>query len=122
MDIVECLRGTTRVETYHKNLHVTFGGWPMGLAMSTVLLAENHHRHNQRRAERQIDRHPMIGHYDTWLIDLLQRLVIGNHGVVLYPHWSNTSDFRDTNKSFDMVALHGLDLHRAVESLCTNID
>ena len=65
MDIIECLRGTNRVEAYHKNLQVTFGGWIMGLAMSTVLLAENRHRHNQRCAERQIDGHPMIGHYDT---------------------------------------------------------
>ena len=72
MDIIGCLRGTNRVEVYHKNLHVTFGGWIIGLAMSTVLLAENCHRHNQICAERRIDGHPMIGQHDTWLIDLLQ--------------------------------------------------
>ena len=73
--MIECSRGTNRVEAFHKNLNVTFGGWHVGVVMSIVLLAENRHRHNQRCAERRIDGQPMIGHYDTWLIDLLQQLV-----------------------------------------------
>ena len=94
----------------------------MGVAMSTVLLAENRHRHNQRCAERRIDGQPMIGHYDTWLIDLLQQLVQKNHAVTLYPHWSNASDYKDTEESFDTVALHSADLHQALENQCACIN
>ena len=84
--------------------------------MSGVLLAENRHRHKQRCAKRQVDRHPMIGHYDTWFVGLLQRLVHKKCGVTLYPHWSNASDFKDTDESFDTVALHSSDLHQALEN------
>ena len=48
MDIIKCSRATNRVEAYHNNLHVTFGGWYIGLAVLAVILAENHYRHNQR--------------------------------------------------------------------------
>lgn len=122
MEEIECSRGTNRVEAYHKNLVVTFGGWHVGIAMSAVLLAENRHRYNQRCAERRRDGHPMIGHYDTWLIDLLQQLVQKNHHITLYPHWSNASDFKDTDESFDTVALHSSDLHNALENQCNRLD
>ena len=75
MDMIECSRGTNRVETYHENLNVTFGGWHTGVTISGVLLAENRHRHNQGCAECRVDGHPLIRHYDTRLVDLLQRLV-----------------------------------------------
>ncbi len=84
----------------------------MGIAMSSMLLAENRHRHNQRCSEQQREGYPMIGHYDTWLVDLLQRLVNKNHNITLYPYWSNASDFKDTNESFDTIALHSSDLHK----------
>ena len=58
-----------------KKLNVTFGGWHMGVTMSAVLLAKNRHCHNQQCAEHRIDGYPMIGHYDSRLIDLLQQLV-----------------------------------------------
>ena len=89
--------------------------------MSTVLLAKNRHRHNQRCAERRIDGQPMIGHYPTWLIDLLQQFVQKNHGVTLYPHWSNASDYKDTEESFDTAALHSADVHQALETRCACI-
>ena len=116
MEMIDYSRGTNRVEAYHKNLNVAFGGWHVGVTMSAVLLAENQHRHNQRCTERRIDGEPMIGHYDTWLIDLLHQLVQQNHGVTLYPHWANASDYKDTEESFDTVALHGADLHQALEN------
>ena len=122
MDMIDCSRGTPRVEAYHKNLNVTFGGWHMGLAMSKVLLAENRHRYNQRCAERRVDGHPMIGRCDTWLVDLLQQLVQRNHGIALYPHWLNASDFKDTKESFDTVALHSSDLHQVLENWCAQIN
>ena len=122
MEMIECSRGTNRTEAYHKNLFGTFGGWHQGVAMSAVLLAENRHRHNQRCVERRVDGHPVIGHYDTWLIDLWQRLVHKNHGITLYPHWCNASDFKDTNESFDTVALHSSDLHQALENRCDRIN
>ncbi|KAL7524924.1 hypothetical protein ACHAXR_000781, partial [Thalassiosira sp. AJA248-18] len=64
----------------------------------------------------------MIGHYDTWLIDLWQRLVQINHNITLYPNWSNASDLVDTAESLDTVALHDEDLHQALENRCARID
>ena len=55
-----------------------------------------------------------------WLI-YCNDYYIKNHGVTLYPHWSNASDFKDTDKSFDTVALHSSDLHQALENRCDRI-
>ena len=41
--------------------------------------------------------------------------MLKNHGTLLYPDWSNASDFRDTEESFGAVALHNRPLHDAVE-------
>lgn len=53
--------------------------------MSDFLLAERRQRHNHRASERRRIGFPKIGHYDTWLIDQLQILVLKNHDHVLYP-------------------------------------
>ena len=37
MEMIDCSRGTNRVEAYHKNLNVTFGGGHVGVTMSAVL-------------------------------------------------------------------------------------
>jgi hypothetical protein len=37
-----------------------------------------------------------------------------NHGKRLYPYWVNSSDWKDTDESFDVVVLHSSDLHDAV--------
>ena len=63
-----------RVEAYHKNLNDTFGSWHVGISMTEVLVAERRHRHNQNTSERRRVDFPVIGHYDTWLIDSLQIL------------------------------------------------
>ncbi len=62
--------------------------------------------------------YPIIGHYDTWRIDfLLQLLVESYHGVTLFPYWVNASDYKDTDESFDLVALQSTELHEAVNSI-----
>ena len=114
MEIIECVRGTNHTEAYHKNLAVIFGGWPIGVEMSDCLYAERRHRHNHRCAERRRFGFPKLGHYDTWLVDQLQNLVLKNHNHVLHPYWSNTSDCKETNESFDTVAIHDSDLHDAL--------
>ena len=42
--------------------------------------------------------------------------MLKNHGTLLYPDWSNASDFRDTEESFGTVALHNRPLQDAVET------
>ena len=59
-------------------------------------------------------RYPKLGHFDTWLTDLLMLLVEINHGRLLYPDLVCASDFRDTAESFNMVALHSQSLHTAI--------
>lgn len=121
MDIIECMRGTNKVETYHKNLMVTFGNWHTGPEMTTVLLAERRLRHNQKTSERRRKDFPKVGHFNPWDVDLIQNLVRENHGVILYPGWTNASDYKDTDESFDTVALHSAELHDALKEQCSKI-
>ena len=82
--------------------------------MSDCLLSERRHRHNHRCSERRRYKFPKIGHFDTWLIDQLQILVLKNHNRVPYEYWSNASDYKETSESFDTVAIHNADLHEAL--------
>ncbi|KAL7535665.1 hypothetical protein ACHAXR_006652, partial [Thalassiosira sp. AJA248-18] len=85
MEMLDCSRGTNRLESYHKGLITTFGSNNMGVEMSVCLLRERRHRHNHRVSERRRFGFPRIGHYDTWEIDELQVLVYKNHGCLIYP-------------------------------------
>ena len=121
MELYDCSRGTNRVESFHKDLVTTWGSWPLGLEMSTKVLAEKRHRHNHRVSEKRRDGFPKIGHYDTWEIDELQLLVHKNRGFLLYPHWSNSSEYVSTEESFDVVALQSPDVQQALEARCQAI-
>ena len=33
---------------------------------------------------------------------------------ILYPNWSNASEFKETSESFDTVAIHNMELHEAL--------
>ena len=83
--MIECIRGTNRTEAYHKNLIVTFRSWHTGIEMSDALLSERRHRHNHRMSQLRRHGYPTLGHYDTWLIDQLQAVVLENRGIILYP-------------------------------------
>ena len=79
--ILDCSRGSNDTECAHKQFITTFGTWNTGVEKSDVLMAEWHHRYNQRVSdERRRLGFPRIGHYDTWLlIDHLQIIVERNH-------------------------------------------
>ena len=85
--------------------------------MANVLMAEWCHRCNQHVSERQRLGFPRIGHYDTWLIDSLQIIVERNHGVLLYPDWSNASDYATTPEHFGTVAIHSPELADAIADI-----
>ena len=82
--------------------------------MYDCLLCEkrNHHNHNVAVARRP--GYPKTGHSDTWLDEEYQRLVEKNHGVRIYPGLSNTSDYKQTNESFDTIPLQTERLNDAV--------
>ena len=123
LDMIECIRGTNRTEAYHKNLIVTFRSWHTGVEMSDCLLAERRHRHNHNCSERRRFGFPKLGHYDTWLVDQLQVLVLDNRNRVLYPSWSNASEYRETSESFGTVAVHNSELDAALKEVWnTQID
>lgn len=115
IDMIECIRGTNRTEAYHKNLIITFRSWHTGIEMSDALLSERRHRHNHRMSQLRRHGFPTLGHYDTWYIDQLQIMVLENRGRVLYPNWSNASEFKETCESFDTVAIHNTELHEALK-------
>ena len=49
------------------------------------------------------------------MIDALQHLVEKNHGVVLFPNWSNASNFEPTTEKFGTVPLASQELVAAME-------
>jgi hypothetical protein len=94
--LLDCNRGTNDIEAIHKQLVALYGTWCTGVEMSDALLSGRRHRYNQKINERKRLGFPKIGHYDTWKIDVLQLLVERNHDVLLYPDWSNASDYKET--------------------------
>ena len=100
-EMIECMQCTNGTEAYNKNIVMTFGGWHTRIEMSTCLLSEQRHHYNHQCAELQWFGFSSIGHYDTWLIDQLQILVMRNRGWRLFPNWSNASDYKTTEESFD---------------------
>jgi hypothetical protein len=77
-------------------------------------MGEFRHRYNCYVSELRRIGYPKLGHFDTWLIDLLQRLVEQNHGVLYIPSWSNASDYVATSEVFDTVPLHSDALEAAI--------
>ncbi len=98
---LDCSRGSNDTECAHKQFITTFGMWNMGVEMSDVLMAEWRHRYNQHVSEQWRLGFLRIGHYDTWLIDYLQIIVERNHGVLLYPDWSNASNYATTQGNLE---------------------
>ncbi|KAJ1624459.1 hypothetical protein T492DRAFT_881800 [Pavlovales sp. CCMP2436] len=85
--------------------------------MSSSLLKWHRHCFNQRVSEKLRPGFPVLGMYDTWLIDILQVLVSLNWSVLLFPEWSNTSDYAPTDETFDTVPLHSAELGAAIKQI-----
>jgi hypothetical protein len=83
--------------------------------MGDTLLAERRHRHNIDVARRNFQDYPDVGHYDTWLVDLLQELVEHNTGKILYQGWQSVCDYEDSDESFVTTPLHSSDLQKALD-------
>ena len=116
--LLDCERGTNRTEAAHKQIVTTFGTWSAGVHMSDCLMREWRHRFNQHVSERRRLGFPKLGFVDTWMIDSLQLLVEANHGgTLLYPEWSNASDFAKTPESFGTVPLHSEELGVAIATI-----
>ena len=122
MVMYDCSRGTNRVEGVHKDLIAIVRGWNTGVEMSVALLGERRHRHNQRVAEIRRLGYPKIGHYDIWLVEELQMLYLSNHGILLHPNVTNSSQYISTNESFDAVALQSISVHESLKERCREIE
>jgi hypothetical protein len=76
--LYDCSRGSNHPEAHHKGLVTTFGTWFTGVEMASYLLKWHRHRYNQRVSEQRRPDYPVLGMYDTWLIDKLQVLLREN--------------------------------------------
>ena len=112
-----CLRGTGLTEVGHKQLLQSVGTCATGIEMSDAIRSEHRHRYNHRMGERRRAGFPLLGHYDTWLVDGIQILVEKNHNVLVYPTWSNGRDWHETPETFGTVPLQTSDLTDAVNEL-----
>ena len=114
---VNCNRGTNDTECVHKQIVTTFGTWNTGVELGDLLMAERRHRYNHKVSERRRLGFPILGHFDTWLIDSLQVLVEHNHGIQLYQEWSNASDYKETGERFGTVRMHTDELDDAMKRI-----
>ena len=109
--ILHCSRESNLTENVHNQLLSLIGHRSMGIEMVDHLLREFRQRHNQNVAQVNRLNYPSFGHYDTWNIDLLQRLIIENHDGCRYnPHYNNIYDHANTTEKFGIVPLHTDDL------------
>jgi hypothetical protein len=116
MELIECHRGTNRVEAYHKHLVSSVRSRNFGVKMADCLLAEKRHRHNQNLRE-ATGGFPRLRHYSSHKqIDQLQDLTLEKYGQVLYPGWISASACKQTDESSDTIALLHSDLHRSLKT------
>ena len=85
--------------------------------MADCLNGERRHRYNHNVSERRRHGFPKTGHYDTWLIDLLQVLVEGNQNVLIYPPWLNTADYAGTSETFGTVPIQSPELGEKLKTI-----
>lgn len=116
MELIECFRGTNRVEAYHRKLVPSVKSKNFGVKSADYLLDEIRHRHNHNISEMRREGFPKLGHYSTEKIDQLQELCLHNHGCVLYPGWISASAYKSTDETLDTIALHHSELHTALKS------
>ena len=114
MELLDCARGTNALESYHKDLVITFGSWIAGFEVSMALLRWRQHFSNIRCSERKRFGFGKTGMFDEWLLEILKTLVLKNHGVLLYPNRLSSSEFKTTSETFDIVPLHDFDVHTAL--------
>ncbi len=82
LPLIHCSRGTNATECVYKHLVSLFGTWHTGVKMTDCVMSEFSHRYNQHISERPRMGYPKVGHTDTWLEDILQLLVLDNHGAL----------------------------------------
>eukprot|EP00750_Incisomonas_marina_P022444 INCI4971.3.p1 GENE.INCI4971.3~~INCI4971.3.p1 ORF type:complete len:1284 (+),score=176.17 INCI4971.3:985-4836(+) len=117
LPLLDCIRGTNLTENVHKQIMTSFGSWNVGTRVADALLAEFRHRYNHDMSQRTRPMFPTLGHYDTWEVDKIQQLVEENHGILLYPGWSNAEDYACTPEQFGTVALHSEEVSNTVIAL-----
>ncbi|KAG7351959.1 hypothetical protein IV203_008007 [Nitzschia inconspicua] len=100
--LLRCCWGTNLVECVHRQYNTTFRH-KAGIEMGDAQISERRHRHNLDMAQRVYQDFPKVGHYDTWKIDVLQKLVEQNTGKLLYPGWTCVIDYLETDESFVTV-------------------
>jgi hypothetical protein len=115
MPLLHCLRGTNITECHHKQMLMSIGTWATGIEMSDAIRTEHRHRYNHRMCINRRAGYPSFGHYDTWMMDALQKLVFENHNTLLYPNWSSTLDIAATEEEFGTTPLHDSDLTKKIQ-------
>jgi hypothetical protein len=63
-----------------------------------------------------------MGHYDTWLVNALHRTVELNHNVLLFPGWSNASNYISTAETFGIVPLASPSMTEAINRVDLPVD
>lgn len=103
--LLKCDRDTNALEGSHAHINHTLGTQMMGPEMVDAVLAEDRLRSNIKASRANRLNFPKFGHYNTWMIDIHQKVVERNHNELLYPGWVCASDYAPTNEKFGFVCL-----------------
>lgn len=117
LNIYRCARGTNSDEgSIHQKIVQAFGTFNAGPALADDLLAEFRHRHNEDANRRNRPNYMDFGHYDTWIVDDLQNIMMQLGYPDPFPNWVNGSSFRPTGEKFGIVPLADIPEHMKYDS------
>ena len=88
----------------------------MGVRRLRCILSEFQHGYNMKSFWRCIIGYPHLGHFDTWLFELIQSLNAMNHSIIFCPNWSNGSEMKIRSGHNGVVSLHTKELSKAINA------
>jgi hypothetical protein len=87
LPIYRCIRGTSHIESFHQHIEMRFQPWNAGPKHVDLVLLLIMHRFNIRASERNRPNFPVLGHYDHFLIDLIQEITQELFGNSVHQNW-----------------------------------
>ncbi|KAI3630079.1 hypothetical protein MIR68_011514 [Amoeboaphelidium protococcarum] len=109
-----CIRGTSDLERgIHQKLVRKFKTWNAGPAFADAALSLIRHRFNVRASERN-RLFPKLGHYDHFLMDLVQNFSKSIYGSSVHKWWSDLTDLTLSSEYFGVIPCIPRDQYESV--------
>jgi hypothetical protein len=114
IQLIACRWGADDIKNAKRIFTKTFSNSVTGVEVASCLLIQQLHPHKICKGWQFIAGFPWVGHYDTWKVDCLRKLVEENLDLVFLSKHICTSDYRGTVESLQTIAIHPHELLGAV--------